>query len=240
MYDGSHGSREGQGAAVSRPALHGVSSGKRGKLPRGPHALPQEIVIADQRARLLEATATAIAEVGYSDLTVRDLIERAGVSRKTFYQLFDGRLACVLAAHESALERFMTTVAGACEDRLSWPDAVAAGVSAAIELTVSSPDEIRLILMGCHTAPEPRLAEAGLDAHERFIELLRTGRERSRNSRPSLELTEAAIVGAVSAIVGAKLSAGEVDELRGLAPELVQLVLAPYVGEEEAQRLAAA
>jgi AcrR family transcriptional regulator len=239
-HESSNGSLEGQGEAVSQAALHSVSAGRRGKLPRGPHALPQEIVIADQRARLLEATAAAMAEIGYSELTVRDLIERAGVSRRTFYQLFDDKLACVLAAHESAVESFMDVVGEACAHQLSWPDGVAAGVSAAIDFTVESPDVVRLILMQCHTVPEPRLIEATLSAHERFTAMLRTGRKRSRGPRPALELSEAAIVGGVTAIVGAKLCAGEVEELRGLGPELVHLVLAPYLGEEEAQRLAAA
>ena len=208
------------------------------KLPRGPHALPKDVVLNHQRDRLLAATATAIAECGYAELTVRDLIERAGVSRRTFYQLFDGKLECVLAAHEMALSRFEKVITTACSSQRTWPDGVAAAVAAGLEFAVRSPNETRLVLMSCHTVSEPKLMEAALAAHERFETLLRAGRKRCGEARAPLELTEPAVVGAVTAIVGARLCAGEVGGLRRLGPELVHIVLAPYLGYSAAQRVA--
>jgi AcrR family transcriptional regulator len=223
---------------VSKTALRSVAAEKGAKLPRGPHALPQEVVIAHQRERLLSATATALAEEGYAELTVRDLIERAGVSRRTFYQLFDSKLECVLAAHEMALDRFTETITEACSTQLSWPDGIAAAVTSMLDFATESPGEARLILMQCHTVSEPKLMDVVIAAHERFAALLRSGRERGRATHPPLELTESALVGAVTAIVGARLCAGDVDGLRRLGPELVQIILAPYLGYEEAQRVA--
>src|SRR6476620_4690633 len=99
------------------------------KLPRGPHALPQDVVIAHQRERLLEAAATAVAEDGYAELTVRDLIVRAGVSRRTFYQLFDDKIDCVFAAHERAFERLGKVIVDACRAEVAWPDRVASAIA---------------------------------------------------------------------------------------------------------------
>jgi AcrR family transcriptional regulator len=95
---------------VSGATLRNVSAGWEAKLPRGPHALPQEVVIAHQRERLLASAADAVADYGYAELTVRDLIEGAGVSRRTFYQLFEDKLECVLAAHRMALDRLSEVI----------------------------------------------------------------------------------------------------------------------------------
>jgi AcrR family transcriptional regulator len=223
---------------VSRATLTNVVAGRGSKLPRGPNALPPEVVLAHQRERLMGATADAVAELGYAELTVGDLISRAGVSRRTFYQLFDGKLECMLAAHRAALDRLTDAIAEACSGQFAWPDSVAAAIDGALEFAVRSPNEVRLALIPYHTVPEPKLMEAARAGNERFEGLLRSGRKRSRGTRVLSELTEPALVGAVTAIVGGRLSNGEVDGLRQLGPELVQIILAPYLGYEEAQRVA--
>jgi AcrR family transcriptional regulator len=224
---------------AGRTALQSVPVAKR-SLPRGPHALPQEVVLEHQRQRLLAAAAEAIWEKGLAELTVRDLIGGAGVSRRTFYQLFDDKLGCVLAAHAMALGRLEKVIRTACKAQRSWPDGVAAAVATGLEFAARSPAEARLILIACHTVAEPQLLDATRAAHEKFVALLREGRERCVGGRAPLELTESGLVGAVTAIVGARLSEGDVEDLRGLGPPLVQMILAPYLGQSEAQRFARA
>ena len=46
-----------------------------------------------------------MAQVGYPDARVADVVRSAGVSRATFYQLFDNKEACLLAAHTELSER---------------------------------------------------------------------------------------------------------------------------------------
>jgi AcrR family transcriptional regulator len=208
-------------------------------LPRGPHALPQEIVLKLQRERLLTSAAEAIAESGYCDLTVRDVIAGAGVSRRTFYELFEGKLECVLASHELALARLEKAIRLACKSQSSWPDGVAAAVTAGLDFAERSPAEARLVLVASHTVSEPGLMDAARMGHQRFARLLREGRELAGEDREPLELTEEALVGALAAIVGARLCAGE-EHLQPLGPGLVQLILAPYVGRGEARRVAQA
>jgi AcrR family transcriptional regulator len=223
---------------VGKATLESVSTGERPKLPRGPHALPQDVVIAHQRERLLVATAEALAEQGYAELTVRDMIGRAGISRRTFYQLYDDKLACVLAAHAMALDGLLESISGACSEQVTWPDGVAAGVGGALEFAVRSPSEARLVLLASHTVSEPKLMDAAIATHERLESLLRTGRQRCDEARSPVETTESALIGAATTVVGSRLSAGHVDGLQQLGPELVQIILAPYLGYEEAQRVA--
>ena len=210
------------------------------KLPRGPHALPQDVVIAHQRERLLDAAATAVAEEGYAELTVRDLIVRAGVSRRTFYQLFDDKIDCVFAAHERAFERLSKVLVDACRAEAAWSDRVAAAIAASLAFAVESPSEAQLVVVAYHTASEPKLAGRGHAAHEKLADLLRAGRHQAEVAHAPPELTEQAVIGAAMAVVGTRLLAGEVDSLPLLAPELTQVILTPYLGDEEAQRVAQA
>jgi AcrR family transcriptional regulator len=222
-----------------KATLRSLSSDVPTSLPRGPHALPPDVVIVHQRERLLKAASAALAEVGYAELTVKDMIDCAGVSRRTFYQLYDDKLECVLAAHEDALGRLREVVATACAAEITWADGVAAAVDAGLRFATRNPSETRLLLLATHTVSEPRLMGAALAAHEQFAELLRAGRKQRGGGSPT-ELTESAVIGSVTAVLGARLSAGQTEGLRNLAPELVQIILAPYLGYEEAQRVAQA
>src|SRR5258706_9322051 len=58
------------------------------RLPSGRHGLTREAVVASQRGRLVDAMAQVVAEKGYPAATVADVGERAGGSRRTFYEQF--------------------------------------------------------------------------------------------------------------------------------------------------------
>src|SRR4051812_49801708 len=71
-------------------------------LPRGPHKLSREEVTRSQRNRLIRAMAEAMAENGYAQTSVADVLGRARVSRETFYQQFSSKQDCFIAAYEQA------------------------------------------------------------------------------------------------------------------------------------------
>ncbi len=79
-------------------------------LPRGPHGLARAEVLASQRGRMLDAMAETVAAKGYGAATVADVIEKAGVSRKTFYEHFRDKEACFLDAYDAGVEVLMTTM----------------------------------------------------------------------------------------------------------------------------------
>lgn len=70
------------------------------RLPRGRHRLTREQVLKDQRDRLIAGVAEAVRFSGYTQMTVATIIKNAGVSRETFYQLYDSKLACYLDAFD--------------------------------------------------------------------------------------------------------------------------------------------
>ena len=81
-----------------------AGGGERWRPPRGRHRLPPEVVSRSQRERLLEAAMRVVAEKGYGAMTIGDLTKEAGVSRTTFYELFEDKEACFLAAYDNAVD----------------------------------------------------------------------------------------------------------------------------------------
>jgi AcrR family transcriptional regulator len=220
--------------------LEGVEYGSR--LPRGRHGIPQELIAANQRERLLSATASAIAERGYASLAVSDLTERAGVSRATFYKLFDDKHDCVLEAQGWAIDQVRLAIADAGQAVVAaggdWPQAVAAGLGAALDFAAEFPGQARLVLASSHSPSEPKLTRDGLALHLQLVELLHEGAQRFPGARPVSGLTEQAAVGAAISIAGNCLAAGELEALPELKADLIQIVLLPYLGAEEARRIA--
>jgi AcrR family transcriptional regulator len=209
------------------------------QLPRGPHKLPREVVVDHQRQRLLRGVAAALAEHGYAAMNVEHVLARSGVSRTTFYENFDNKRDCVLVAHEEAFGRLSGELVGACAAESQWPRKVARAIAAAIEFAMWAPEEAQLLLVEA-VAADPALASRVLVSNDFLVGLLRNGRERCPQAATLPELTERALIGATTSIIGARLLAGQADRLPALEPQLVQLVLMPYIGIEEARRVAEA
>src|SRR3954451_4295790 len=82
-------------------------------LPRGRHAAPREVVAESQRERLLVAMAEATAAKGYANVAVADVIERAGVSRRSFYEHFANKEAASLPAYDAGVAGLLDATAEA-------------------------------------------------------------------------------------------------------------------------------
>jgi AcrR family transcriptional regulator len=207
------------------------------KLPRGPHKLAREVVIDHQRRRLLTAAAEVLTEHGYPELTVESILDRAQVSRTTFYKLFKNKRECVLAAHEAAFDRLSSTIMRACAEERDWPARVAAGIGAAIDYARESPREAQLLILDA-VAADRHLARSVIASTDFLVGLMRAGREHSPAAAELPALTEHALIGAVTSVIGVRLVSGQAERLPELKSQLVELLLLPYVGPEEARRLA--
>jgi AcrR family transcriptional regulator len=207
-------------------------------LPRGRHRLPFQVVVENQRRRLIVGAARALAEQGYAELTVKHVIAAAGVSRTTFYANFDNKRDCVLAAHRDVFERLLALILRACATEREWPQKVRASIGAVFAFAKEAPDELRLLTLDA-LATDLTIARQVVDSNAHFAALLRDGRRHTQLGSALPDLTEGGLVGAVSAIVGGRLLEGGAEGLDGLGPEIVQLVLTPYIGVPEAARVAA-
>jgi AcrR family transcriptional regulator len=211
--------------------------GKSRSLPRGPHKLPREIVNDHQRQRLLAAAAQVLAQRGYAELTVEHIIGEAGVSRTTFYEHFENKRDCVLSAHRAAFDRFSGSVISLCREKGVWPARLAAAVVLAVDYAAGSPEEARLLLPEAMGA-DPVLARQARVSADFLVDILRAGRRYSQAAADLPELTERALIGAATSVIGDRLVSGRADSLPELKPQLVELMLLPFVGPEEARRVA--
>lgn len=207
------------------------------RLPPGRHGLGREEVIANQRARLLAATAQAVTEVGYSSLTVGEITKRAAVSRVTFYEIFAGKNELLAAAFAEALGSLRAAIATSCATR-AWPENVIAGVRAAVEFAAASPAEAALLTVD-GLAVEPELGPSLHAANDQLAAMLRGARD-AASAEELPALTEQALIGGASAVIGAHLAGELGGSTAGLSAQLAQLILSPYLGASRAADLVTA
>jgi AcrR family transcriptional regulator len=209
------------------------------KLPSGRHRFPREVVERHQRDRIIAGVANALAEHRYGSLTVEHVIEEAGISRRTFYDNFANKEEAVLVAHDVIFERFLGTLVRACNSEQEWPLKVRAALAAALEFAAAEPGQAQLLTLDA-LASNVEIAQRVLDANEHLASLLGAGRRISERAANLPQLTEKALIGAITAIVASRLMNDEAEVLPDLLPELVELTLIPYLGVEEAKRLSGA
>jgi AcrR family transcriptional regulator len=211
------------------------------RLPPGRHGLPRDFVVHNQRERLIAGLAEAVAEKGYGGTTIADITRHAAVSRRTFYEHFDGKDECFVAAFDTVTEQLRERVEEAFKGEDDWADGIRAGIGAMLTFLASEPNLARLAMVEALVAG-PVVVERYDAAVQTFIPYLTAGRE----GRPKAVLdrlsdsTEEALVGGMVSLISRRIVAGQTAELESLLPDLVEFTLAPYVGNDEAARIARA
>src|SRR5215831_3121698 len=92
-----------------------------------------------QRARLLAAATELASEQGIATVSVGAIVTRCGMSRRTFYELFENIEDCLLAAFDHAAERLAAAVLPAFEAQRRWQDALRAGLEALLGALEADP-----------------------------------------------------------------------------------------------------
>ncbi len=206
-----------------------------GKFPSGVRKLPSDLVSAVQRERLLAAMLRAAAELGYRETNVQDVIERAGVSRPTFYEHFANKENCFLAAFDTTAGRLRERMdAAARKGGENWRNRLRYGLETLLHFAATEPDAARTLIV------EARAASA--DAVMRRDQLLdhfagcidEQVRGRVPDAPSYSPITAAGIVGGVEALLYSRLNKGEVEDLDALLPSMMYFLVLPYAGHEAA------
>jgi AcrR family transcriptional regulator len=205
-------------------------------LPRGRHGLPRELVLENQRSRLLSGMITTVAELGYGKATIAAVIKLAKISRRTFYEFFDNKEDCYRAAYEESFDflRQATLSAASAE---GWPSSVRAGLEALLENLAAHPDLASFFLISPAGVGDEIAARHHLAMRE-IVEGLVAGAPSGPGDDRASETRAEALAGGLARLTAMKVNAGKASELPALLPDLVELFLRPYVGGEEAVRVA--
>jgi AcrR family transcriptional regulator len=209
------------------------------RLPAGRHGLPREFIAHNQRERLIAGLAEAVAEHGYGGTTIAHITHHAGVSRRTFYEHFANKDECFVAAYEVVMEKLREQVEAAFEQDEDWPHAVKSGLAAMLAFLAAEPNLARLAMVEAQVAG-PAVVQRYDEAIKGFVPFFRAGREEAgANGGASLTpTTEDALVGGMVSLISRRVLAGRTEQLEELLGDLVEFILTPYLGPEEAERIA--
>lgn len=192
------------------------------------------------RERLLEAMLAASGELGYEQVAVRHVIERARTSRATFYKYFEDREDCFAQAHRDASDWLYRRLTGVARRQPTWRAGLRAGLAELLEFCANQPAIARALFVEVHAAGERALGQRR-ELMERLSHALDSARREIPSRQAPPPVTSNFIVGAIDALVCAKLMDGGAERAPEMLPGLLHFVVMQYFGEAAAwEEMAAA
>jgi AcrR family transcriptional regulator len=190
-------------------------------------------VTDSQRRRIHQAMIEVVSERGYPDTRVVDLITIAGVSRKTFYELFASKEDCFLATYDELLGNLLSDTAEGFESRpgAPWAERVSAGLRALLEHLAEHPDEARFAIVEVLAAGPKALARRDA-ALRQFTGFLDAGRAETSVELPGI--TALSLAGGVNELLYSEILHGAAARLPSRLPDLVFWVALPFLGPQRA------
>jgi AcrR family transcriptional regulator len=188
-----------------------------------------------QRARLLAAMVGVVAEHGLADASVARVVARAGVSRRTFYELFDDREQCFLAALDETVARACGYVLGAYDPGASWVERIRMALTALLQFLEAERDAGLLLIVASLGAGAAAF-ERRRRVLERVIAAVDRDRDEGRSGSELPPLTAEGVVGGALSVVHARLLEPNPGRLTELAGPLTSMIVLPYLGPAAARR----
>jgi AcrR family transcriptional regulator len=189
-----------------------------------------------QRARILAAMVELVRERGIGNVTVAHLVARSGVSRRTFYELFEDRDACFLAAFECSLARIAERVVPAYRDSgPTWRERVRGGLAALLRFMDEEPAVAALCVVDALGGGRMVL-ERRASAIAPLVEAVHEGCREATSTKAPRPLVAEGVVGSVFAVIHGRLLAPEPGPLVKLLNPLMAMIVLPYLGAAAADR----
>jgi AcrR family transcriptional regulator/DNA-binding MarR family transcriptional regulator len=176
-----------------------------------------------------------VSEHGLAETSVARVVTRAGVSRRTYYELFEDREQCFLAALDDAIARVSEHVVVAYRSGEEWSERVRLALAALLEFLDVEPRTGWLLVVGSLQAGA-RALECRRRVVVQIIAVVDGGRAEAKSRAELPPLTAEGIVGAVLAVIHARLLDGEGGRLVELANQLMSMIVLPYLGPVASRR----
>ena len=210
-------------------------SSSDGKFPSGVRKLPSDLVSAVQRERLIAAMLRAASELGYRETNVQDVIERAGVSRPTFYEHFANKEACFLTAFDATATRLRDRVATAADKGGSnLRDRLRFGLETILHFAATERDAARTLIVEARAASAEAVMRRD-DLLDHFADCVDAQVRELLPDAPSYSpVTAAGIVGGIEALLYSRLNKGELEDFDSLLPSMMYFLVLPFEGHAAA------
>ncbi len=221
----------------SNRGRRGVTSGLSAHRPACTWVEAEVAVEEVQRTRILEAMAEMAADMGVGAVTVSHVVAHAGVSRRTFYELFPDREACLLAAFNLGVERAWARIGPVYHAEPRWRDGIRVGLAAFLAFLEDEPSLGQLCVV--HSlGGGAQVLNRRAEVLGKLAEAVDRGRAEgvAGRAQPPALIAEG-VVGAVMSVIYSQLQ-GEDEEqpLTDLFGVLMNLILLPYLGPSTARR----
>jgi TetR/AcrR family transcriptional regulator len=186
----------------------------------------------DERERLLEHALHLAVVEGYRELSAPQIADAAEVSIDAFFELFDGKEECFLAALDMLGEQLLELAGDPDLRSADWPYAVRRTIRELMSYLAEHPIYARTIAEGAYAAG-PGAIERNLTlAHGIATRLTEGAPEQARSA-----LAVQGVAGALSHTVRCHVASGQIQLLSVLSDYLTYIVLTPFIGAEDAAAL---
>lgn len=211
-------------------AIAGVPS----LLPRGPHGLNRDVVLASQRGRLLSAFVEEASEKGYYSVTIADIVRRAGTAKRTFYQHFTDKEDCFLQAFDVTSQVLITDLVRAADVADDPIERIRVGIGAYLESMRQMPYFAKLFLTES-LAASPAIADHWMN----WVDLLADGlvgwRVESRVTHPEVpamtRMQAIAVLSGINELLRFEARRSGVEGIKDIQGELTELAVALFTAE---------
>jgi len=197
-----------------------------------------ETEIRRVREPLIEAMARSCMKQGYLATDVEDLLAEAGASEEEFVSLFGNKEGCALAAVDEALTAGISAVSRGWSADRSERESTLFALSLLLRIFAEKPEIGALAL----THSRQMLPRSCHERYEAGFAVLTAMMDRMRADDPEEgrvpRCAARAALGAAEAVIRRELAAGRASALPELLPDLIYGAVVPFVGQEEALRLA--
>jgi AcrR family transcriptional regulator len=194
----------------------------------GRHGVPAAVVSRVQRERLLEAMVSVAADGGYQEASVERVVAQAGVSRRTFYDLFEDREDCFIAAYDEIMARVLTLVVEAFSQSDSVEQRMLQALEAFFRFCVEEPEAARACIVEVMAAG-PRARARREQAMERITILVENLLREAVGDDNVGPHAARALIGGVHELVYLRVDQGNLAMLPPLAQEIIDAQMVPLV-----------
>lgn len=202
-----------------------------GRLASGARGHVTEI----QRARMIAAMIDVVSERTRADSTVAHVVARSGVSRRTFYEVFDDFEDCFMAALDQSIERVREYMLLDYDPKQRWWVRIRTALVGLLEFLEQEPAMGRLCIVETLGAG-PRIHERRMQVVDQLTAIIDEGRAESKTSKGLPPLTAEGVVGGVLSVLHARLISERGGSLLDLVGPLMGMIVLPYLGPGAAQR----
>ncbi|HEX3693674.1 MAG TPA: TetR/AcrR family transcriptional regulator [Solirubrobacteraceae bacterium] len=188
----------------------------------------------DDSGRVFNSALELAVLEGSANLTPMRIADEAGVSIDTFFSLCENVESCFLLAVERLAQEVRATVSDPGLDGPQWPYAVRRALDALLHYFAARPANAQTIATGVFA-----MGQRAIDLSTRLAREVAERLTAGAPGEPLTALAQEGIEGAIWHTIYSQTAQGGTASLPELTDYLAYVVIAPYLGAEEAARLVA-